>query len=514
MVKKDSKVETILKKILGLVNELTETHKLPVLFYNPQHGNQTSQIFGSKFLKEWFQQKKTDEEQAFKDLIKEDIKELTATNSHPPDKKPRSASRKQLKETRGDQPPEKLKQPVEYLLFPELQDWLRVEYLRVYHATGGLMDQIHWGDIRFRPASYPAPETGFPKFEDLKNMGSKGDVRLKSDQLKQLAILALRAQGINDPDSWVKEDNDKDELNRRIKYKKRSLPDVEHLLPADDPEVAAQVLPADNPVDPAQVLEVVIEEGDADADSDGVGHLLASPGSHRSDASASHTPQGSPPHHHSDQSASPPQGSPLQSASHTPPGNPKNGPPAGDEVTTPVQSPESSHQDPASHSQRPKPFPPQEDEPATPDRSAGSSAATPSTPTTSGPTADSDSDDNSRPFNKDRPQYRPFKRAIDLSRSEKWDQNQGRADRANRRDKNIRPKSDRSDGGSGGQNELRPVRGRFPPEHYNRQKEASRQARAAATRQTAGSSANHQRDLANNNSFSEETDNGATRGDQ
>ena len=53
MVKKDSKVETILKKILGLVNELTETHKLPVLFYNPEHGKE-DWIFGSELLKERF----------------------------------------------------------------------------------------------------------------------------------------------------------------------------------------------------------------------------------------------------------------------------------------------------------------------------------------------------------------------------------------------------------------------------------------------------------------------------
>ena len=162
MVKKDQKVETILRKILGLVTLLSQTHKLPVLFYNPEHGKE-DWIFGSELLKEWFKKKKSDDSEAFTKLIKEEIKQLTGTtNSQPQGEKPKSsASRIELKEKRGDQPPEKLTQPLQYLKYPELQKWLHVEYLRLYHAAGGLMDQIHWGDIRFRPASYPAPETTY-----------------------------------------------------------------------------------------------------------------------------------------------------------------------------------------------------------------------------------------------------------------------------------------------------------------------------------------------------------------
>ena len=506
MLTKGLPLETILAKIYELQKEASERHKLPVLFYAPEHDGEQSSIFGTPGLKNWFRERSGNVE--FDNLIKEETKNLTDTNSPPPRPR-RTETRAEMIVERADHPPAKFKEPLEVMTYSDICCWLRKEYVRVHRAAGGRRQQMSWQEDRkaFRPDNWPAKETGFPDFEDVnfsgkkkkEEEGVKKEDTLNIIQVKQLAILALRAQGILDPAAWVMEGYDEEKVAKKMKYKARSIPDVEHLLPADDPEETDD--------EEALPLEVVLsEEGgarddeyeDEEAVSD---HLLSSsPDSRHSDQSAP-PPPGSPDHEEFDQSAA---GS-VKSQ--------KNRPPAG--VSTRVQSAGSSHHDPARRSQRPKPFPSagsgneiQGDEPATPNNSPGTSAAGQSTPTSSGPSPDSDSESNTRTSKKGRRSYRHPKRVADLTNSDKSNQSKSRADRANNRDKNIRTKSDR---GSGGQHELSPVRGRHNQDYYNKRNEAARKAMAAARQAQDG--ANEQRDVANNNSFSEEN-NSSTRGDQ
>ena len=116
--------------------------------------------------------------------------------------------------------------------------------------------------MEFEPDYWPEsldPQKKFPKFEDVTGL-KNGEVDI--EQHKQLIVLALRKEGI-DPNDWVEDDYDEQATNRRQRYRPRDLPDVAHLLSAEDPHDAAGI-PAENRQDDEE--EDLLDDVEEDVD--------------------------------------------------------------------------------------------------------------------------------------------------------------------------------------------------------------------------------------------------------